>query len=407
MSISRSAYLLPRLLFIHTSGQVLSRTRISRIMAMSASEGDVYVGTTERGLTQELQFPVPWGNIAGKAWGDPLGRPVLGLHGYLDNANTFDTLAPLLPKDLYFVSLDLSGHGHSSHFPLGMTYKYENYLMDVHRVVQGRFSFIVWLLVFLHQKLTLLLEQLQDMIMETVSNVIDRKDIKSYFVFMLILCSFSALAWKKFSFIAHSLGGSIAIMYSAVFPASVERLTLLDISGPFYHPLEGTVERLADSVHRKLHVEKTSQLPPHVYSREVALNKLLQGNEWVTRKSGAVLLERGTREVEGGLVYTRDLNLKNLGFFSLTPEQAEELVKGVKCPVLMLSATERLAPPEYDRERSQMFLPLFKANSSQFTELQIEGNHHVHLNNPERVAPHISAFFTPDTPTQPQTESKL
>ncbi|CAH1272988.1 SERHL2 [Branchiostoma lanceolatum] len=352
MSISRSAYLLPRLLFIHTSGQVLSCTRISRTMAMSTSEGDVYVGTTERGLTQELQFPVPWGHIAGKAWGDPLGRPVLGLHGYLDNANTFDTLAPLLPKDLYFVSLDLPGHGRSSHFPLGMSYKYENYLMDVHRVVQ-------------------------------------------------------ALGWKKFSFIAHSLGGSVAIMYSAVFPASVERLTILDISGPLYRPLEGTVERLADAVNRKLDVEKTSELPPHVYSREVALNKLLQGNAWVTRKSGAVLLERGTREVEGGLVYTRDLNLKTLAFFSLTAEQSEELVKGVKCPVLLLSATERLAPPEYDLERSQRFLPLFKANSSQFTELQIEGNHHVHLNNPERLAPHISAFFTPETPTQPQTESKL
>ncbi|XP_078691388.1 serine hydrolase-like protein [Branchiostoma floridae x Branchiostoma belcheri] len=346
MSISSSFPLLQRLQFIQSSGKVLS----CRAMAMSTSEGDVYVGTTERGLTQELQFPVPWGHIAGKAWGDPLGRPVLGLHGYLDNANTFDTLAPLLPKDLYFVSLDLPGHGRSSPIPPGTGYKNESYLIDVHRVVQ-------------------------------------------------------ALGWKKFSLIGHSMGGSVAIMYSAVFPSSVERLTLLDMSGPVDRPLEGTVERLQDAVKRRFEVEKTSELPPHVYSRTEALHKLLKGNPWVTREAGAVLLERGSREVEGGFVYTRDLNLKNLSFFSLTPEQAEELVKGVKCPVLMLRATQSVRNA-LEEERGKRFLPLFKANSSQFTEIQVEGNHHVHLNSAEVVAPHISTFFSQDTPTQPP-QSKL
>ena len=26
-------------------------------------------------------FPVPWGHIAAKAWGNPMGKPVLALHG--------------------------------------------------------------------------------------------------------------------------------------------------------------------------------------------------------------------------------------------------------------------------------------------------------------------------------------
>ena len=32
----------------------------------------------------------------GKAWGDPNGKPILGLHGWLDNAGTHDHIAPLL-----------------------------------------------------------------------------------------------------------------------------------------------------------------------------------------------------------------------------------------------------------------------------------------------------------------------
>ncbi|XP_078609940.1 serine hydrolase-like protein [Branchiostoma floridae x Branchiostoma japonicum] len=352
MSISRSISLLRRLQFIPTLVKTSSRTKSCKAMAMSTSDGDVYVGTTERGLTQELQFPVPWGHIAAKAWGDPLGRPVLGLHGYLDNANTFDTLAPLLPKDLYFVSVDLTGHGRSSHLPPGISYAYENHVVDMHRVVL-------------------------------------------------------ALGWKKFSLIAHSLGAGIAMTYSAVFPASVDRLTVLDLSGPIYYPLEGTVQRLVDAVKRKLEMEKTSELPPHVYSREEALQKLLKGNiSKLTREAGSVLLERGAREVEGGVVFTRDLKLKSPGFFYRTPKQTEEMVKGIKCPVLMLRATESLASG-YEQERAKRFVPLFEANSCQFTLIQVEGNHHVHLNHPERVAPHIRAFFTLDSTTQPQPDSKL
>lgn len=30
-----------------------------------------------------VTIPVPWGHVAGKAWGDPTGKPVLALHGML------------------------------------------------------------------------------------------------------------------------------------------------------------------------------------------------------------------------------------------------------------------------------------------------------------------------------------
>ncbi|CAG7829321.1 unnamed protein product, partial [Allacma fusca] len=56
------------------------------------------------GYWEEIRIPVPWGHIAGKAWGNKNGFPVLGLHGWLDNAGTFDTIAPLFLDSMYFVA---------------------------------------------------------------------------------------------------------------------------------------------------------------------------------------------------------------------------------------------------------------------------------------------------------------
>ena len=39
---------------------------------------------------KEISFTVPWGVIAVKVWGPDDGKPFIGLHGWLDNANAFD-----------------------------------------------------------------------------------------------------------------------------------------------------------------------------------------------------------------------------------------------------------------------------------------------------------------------------
>ena len=83
----------------------------------------------------EVSIPVPWGAIAGKHWrgreddakhpGQPGQHQWLVLHGLLDNAGSFDGLAPLLTSALprhSFLCLDYPGHGLSSHLPPGQMY---------------------------------------------------------------------------------------------------------------------------------------------------------------------------------------------------------------------------------------------------------------------------------------------
>lgn len=114
---------------------------------------------------------VPWGHIAAKAWGSQKGSPILCLHGWLDNANSFDRLIPLLPRgglaggrpgrgaglrgsergeasptpllplpsapDFYYVAMDFGGHGLSSHYSPGLPYYYQNFVGEIRRVSAG------------------------------------------------------------------------------------------------------------------------------------------------------------------------------------------------------------------------------------------------------------------------------
>ena len=77
---------------------------------------------------KELQWQVHGLTIAGLAWGNPDNPPLLALHGWLDNANSFALLAPAL-EDFYVVALDLTGHGQSSRRSEDATY--QNFIRQV------------------------------------------------------------------------------------------------------------------------------------------------------------------------------------------------------------------------------------------------------------------------------------
>ena len=73
--------------------------------------------------------------VAGKWWGDTSMQPVLGLHGWQDNAATFDNLAPMLNIPS-FLAIDLMGHGRSSYYPLGSVHTFMDAVIVLRRVVE-------------------------------------------------------------------------------------------------------------------------------------------------------------------------------------------------------------------------------------------------------------------------------
>lgn len=288
----------------------------------------------------ELTVPVPWGALRGKVWGPDHGRPVLCLHGWADNCGTFNTLIPLLPKDFRYVAIDVAGHGLSSHRPQGVLYAFPSYVLDVRRVVE-------------------------------------------------------ALQWRRFSIIGHSMGGNIAGMFSALFPEMVDAVVLLDSYGFLPTDPKRMPEVMRMGLDEMIQYEKRIEdEKKRVYTREKALERLRSGNPTLSEKSAKILLERGTVEVEGGVVFSRDfrINLKNIARTS--PEQVLELQTRIEASTLVVLADSGLdklfAEPEQKIFASAVLQAYRDKNNEVVT---VEGDHHVHLNNPEVVAPIVSDFL--------------
>ncbi|XP_067415730.1 serine hydrolase-like protein 2 isoform X2 [Emydura macquarii macquarii] len=299
------------------------------------------------GMVSELKFPVPWGHIAAKAWGSPQGRPVLCLHGWLDNANTFNRLIPLLPKDYCYMAMDFGGHGLSSHRPAGFPYHFLDYVSEVRRVT-------------------------------------------------------AALKWNRFTLMGHSLGGTVAGMFSCVFPEMVEKLILVESYGFFPAPQEHDMwlESKRKVVENVLSLEQNKPQPPKVRSPQEALQRLLQANSHLTEESGRILLQRGATEVPGGMVYNRDMRVLTHNQDFLTLEQSVSFLSKIRASVLMIIARDGIFNPKTENVAKYFVKPLREAFQSNLKEhfqlVEVNGNHFVHLNEPEVVAGLINNFLKQD-----------
>ena len=61
-------------------------------------------------MAVERELTIRGQRLSFKEWGSPDQPTVLALHGWLDNANSFDALASQLPG-VHLIAVDLPGHG--------------------------------------------------------------------------------------------------------------------------------------------------------------------------------------------------------------------------------------------------------------------------------------------------------
>lgn len=279
---------------------------------------------------QETTLSIPGFELAARVWGPEDGRRVLALHGWLDNAGTYDGLAPLLPG-CRIVALDQPGHGHSSHATAGMLYPFVDLVAAAHGVLD-------------------------------------------------------ALGWERCTLMGHSLGAGVSAVLAGTVPDRIERLVLLEGAGPLSTDPDDAPERLAGSLREQARRQGRAMT---IYpSREHVADLLEASPSKLAPSSIETLLVRGLEDVEGGVQWSTDRRLRYASRVRFTEPQVLAFLRRIACPTLLVLANEGLRMPE----------ALLAARLEAFADLrrvEVEGRHHVHLDDPHRVAPHVAAFLEP------------
>ena len=199
--------------------------------------------------------------------------------------------------------------------------------------------------------------------------------------------------WEKFSFLCHSLGATMSMLYAGIFPEKVDKLISLDIVRVETTRPETVDLRFRKTVGKLLKYEGEilagAEKP---FSYEEAIEKCISGTFGsLDEKACDILFKRGLKKVEGGYVFRRDRRLLTAPLAFAPKEDQLILARKVTADVLIIKYSD--GPDFETAENSLEHVEALKSSAKRVLYIQVEGKHHTHLTNPELVAPIITDFF--------------
>lgn len=233
---------------------------------------------------QERRLRLPHIELAARLYGPADGRPVIALHGWLDNLASFSRLAPRL-DGLRIVALDLPGHGHSAHRPPGVAYDIWDYTLDVLEVAE-------W------------------------------------------------FGWQRFALLGHSMGAIVAVLLAGALPERVERLALIDALLPYTGEADGAPQRLGAALQALRGVHRKRK--PVYATLEQAVATRMSGGSAVSREAAERLALRGLQPVATGYTWRSDPRLLLPSSMRLTRAHALAFLHRLCCPTRLVVAEQGL-----------------------------------------------------------------
>ena len=214
---------------------------------------------------------------------------VIALHGWLDNAMSFARLAPYLlaeNPDINILAIELAGHGHSQHRPLGGGCHFGDYLYDLYHIAD-------------------------------------------------------ALGIKKFDLLTHSLGSAIASFYAGCFPEQVGRMVCIELYGSRINsdndPIPARVRRLFPNLDYR--VSRSGRQ----HDLEALIRARLQVGE-MKPENAELLLRRSLQETPNGWQFVSDRRLRFWQPSAFSEEQVLSFMREITASVLMIEADQGHAP---------------------------------------------------------------
>ncbi len=238
---------------------------------------------------QQIECHVLGLRLAAQRWHEG-GVPVIALHGWLDNSESFSFIAPEMPA-VDLVALDMAGHGRSDH-----------------RAAHA--NYLIW-------------DDLRD-----------------------ILAVADQLGWQRFGLLGHSRGAIIAALLASAMPERITALGLIDGLWPQTCEAGQVPMQLAAS----LRAEQQQKTPRTFASLDAMVQQRQRHGFAVTAETARVLVQRNAVQREDGQWQWRtDPRHRLPSLMMLTPEQAHACHRAITVPteLALASAGLILAYPDY------------------------------------------------------------
>lgn len=236
-------------------------------------------------VARDIQFTVDGLSIAARLHGDG-GVPAIALHGWLDNAASFEALGQRLAGQVHLLAPDLSGHGLSDHKPASGSYA-------------------IW------------------------------DDLRN------IVAIAEQMAWPQFALVGHSRGAMMATLLAASLPERITHLVCIDglVSEgvPDADVGKQMGKYLRDYASAPSKTASYASLEDAIAARCRVMPMLPE--------SARRIVERGTlKGSDGRYRWRSDRRLPMASPVKFTDAQWRALVEGVTCPGLMVLAEQGFGP---------------------------------------------------------------
>ena len=224
-------------------------------------------------------------------WGNEEAPPMLLVHGGRDHCRNWDWVAEDLSRDYHIIAPDLRGHG-DSQWMIGGDYNQIDYIYDIAQLLR-------------QTKMT------------------------------------------PVTIIGHSLGGSVSLAYSGVYPETVTQLVSIEGMGPPPSITGGrekwdTHTRLQDWVNNLRQL--AGRLPRRYPTLEEAFHRMQTENPHLSEAQARHLTIHGSNQNEDGTYSWKfDNYVRTFPPIGLSPKQTQALYARIACPALLVYGAESWA----------------------------------------------------------------
>lgn len=277
----------------------------------------------------EQRFEVHDLSIAYKQWGESKNQTIIAMHGWLDNANSFDLIAPILSKNYCLIAVDLPGHGMSSHIAPSCYYHFIDGIFYMEQFIRELELDSPWLL-------------------------------------------------------GHSMGACLSSLIAGVVPDTIGKMALIEGLGPLSRPNNTCRDQLSHFVTSQRRVGNKTH-PGYANFEEATAARCRHG--YIDKKLAAIILERGLYCDSSNRYHWRhDKRLVTNSPLRMTEEQILDCLKHINCPTLFIEAKQGFCYNE------KIMKKRIEAVNNIELEV-VEGGHHVHLETPDAIAQTLLTFF--------------